>query len=441
MTRSGLGRRALLRALGLGAAALPWVPLLPSRLGSGAEASAPPRRLVIVHFAHGVARDRWSARESPAGLLLSPILAPLSTFADRLTVIEGLENAPGLRQIGDEHNIAAGSLLTGFPLAADLGPGGHYLPGGSSIDERIGRALAAAPEAPPWPTLHLGVRTQGVALSATDAERPVRAEDDPAAAYARLFGELALPPAAREHLALQRARARDLARLRLDALAPRLPAADRDALAAHAEAIDALQARLDDRGPLPAACEPPRPPPAVAHPSTPADADVPALVAAQTELLVAALACDLTRVATLQLGSSANDGLRHVWQGIDDEFHMVAHLANGSDPHADEQLAAMNTWTMEQLAVLLARLHAVPQGEGTLLDHTLVVACSSLSVGHSMADLPVVLAGGGLAGGRLLPAPGVPLSALWLALAEHMGAPLPSFGAPEHDVGPLPGLR
>lgn len=434
------GRRALLRALGLGAAALPWVPLLPSVLGSGAEASTPPRRLVIVHFAHGIVRNLWSWRESPEGLRLSPILAPLAGFADRLTVIEGLRNAAGLSQIGDEHNIAAGSLLTGYPLAADLGPGGHYLPGGISIDERIGSALAAAPDAPPWPTLHLGVRTQGVALAATDAERPVRAEDDPAAAYARLFGELALPPAAREQLYLQRSRARDLARRRLDALAPRLPASDRDPLAAHADAIDALQARLDALGPLPASCEPPAPPPSIAHASTPADADVPALVAAQTELLVAALACDLTRVATLQLGSSANDGLRHVWQGIDDEFHMLAHLANGSDPEADAQLAAMNTWTMEQLAVLLERLHAVPQGEGTLLDHTLVVGCSSLSVGHSMADLPVVIVGGGVAGGRTLAAPDLPLSALWLAIAEHMGTPLPSFGAPEHDVGPLPGL-
>lgn len=435
------GRRALLRALGLGAAALPWVPLLPSRPGSGAEASAPPRRLVIVHFAHGIVRTLWSARRAPEGLVLSPILAPLSAMADRLTVIEGLANAPGLSQIGDEHNIAAGSLLTGQPLAADLGPGGHYLPGGISIDERIAIDLAQAPDAPPWPTLHLGVRTQGVAISATDAERPVRAEDDPTAAYARLFGELALPPAAREHLHEQRARARDLVRLRLDALAPALPACDRDVLAAHAEAIDALTARQATLGPLPASCEPPARPPFVAHPSTPADADVPALVAAQTELLVAALACDLTRVATLQLGSSANDGLRHVWQGIDEEFHMLAHLANDSDPEADARLGAMNTWTMEQLAVLLERLAGVPQGEGTLLDHTVVVACSSLSVGHSMADLPVVLAGGGLPGGRVLAAPGVPLCALWLALAEHMGTPLSSFGAPEHDVGPLPGLR
>lgn len=428
-------RRALLRALGLGAAALPWVPLLPSHADEGTL----PRRVIFVHFAHGVARDRWSPQPGPEGLLLSPILAPLAPFADRLTVIEGLANAPGLAQLGDEHNLAVGTLLTAMPLVADLGPGGHYLPGGISIDQRIAQHLALAPDAPPFPTLHLGVRTQGIALSATAAERPVRAEDDPAAAHARLFGELSLSPAARDHLHDERARARDLARLRLDALAPALPSTDREALHAHAESLDALQSRLDALGPPPAACNPPAPPPPLAHPTAPADADVPALVLAQLDLLTAALACDLTRVVTLQLGSSANDGLRHTWQGITDEFHTLAHLANGTDPIAHDALALMNTWTMEQLAQLLTRLAAVPQGTGTLLDHTLVVAFSGLSIGHSMADLPVLLAGPTL-GPRLLPAEGIPIAALWLAIAQHLDVPLTTFGAPAHDPGPLQGL-
>jgi Protein of unknown function (DUF1552) len=434
---SGLrGRRAFLRVLGLGAAAAPWVPLLPSH----AETATPPRRMVFVHFAHGVARDRWSPVVGPAGLVLSPILAPLSAFADRLTVIEGLANAPGLAQVGDEHNLAVGTLLTAMPLLADLGPGGHYLPGGISIDQRLALDLGAGLDAPPWPSLQLGVRSQGVAISALYAERPVRAEDDPTAVYARLFGELALPPADRDYLQHERARARALVRSRLDALAPALPAADRDVLEAHGEAIDALEARLDALGPPPDECRVPEPSPAVDHPTAPADADVPALVRAQTELLVAALACDLTRVVTLQWGSSANDGLRHVWQGIDDEFHMLAHLANGEDPDAHEQLAAMNAWTMEQLAELLAALQAVPQADGTLLDHTVVVVCSGLSVGHSMADLPVVVAGGGVPGGRVLAAQGWPVAALWLALAEHLGVPLDGFGDPEYDFGVLPGV-
>ncbi len=428
-------RRAFLRALGLGAAAAPW---LPSSL-IHAETSTP-RRVVFVHFAHGVARDRWSPQLGAEGLVLSPILAPLEAFAARLTVIEGLDNAPGLRQVGDQHNIAVGTLLTAMPLRADLGPGGHYLPGGISIDQRLATELSAGSDPPPWPSLQLGVRTQGFAISALEAERPLRADDDPASAYARLFGELGLPPAQLEQLQAQRVRARDLVRTRLDTLARTLPAADREPLEAHAEAVEAHQDRLDAMGPRPASCEPPDSPPLVEHPSTPADAEVPTLVRAQTEVLVAALACDLTRVVTLQWGSSGNDGLRHVWQGIDQEFHTLAHLANGEDPHAHEQLAAMNTWTMEQLAELLAGLDAVPQGEGTLLDHTLVVALSGLSVGHHMGDLPVLLAGGGVPGGRVLSAAGAPLASLWLALAQHLGVPLAGFGDPADDAAPLPGV-
>ncbi|MCX4242300.1 DUF1552 domain-containing protein [Paraliomyxa miuraensis] len=434
-TRGHVRRRAFLRALGLGAAAAPWVPLLPSH----AEDSPVPRRVIFVCFAHGVARDHWWATPTAEGLSLSPILAPLSDHAARLTVIEGLDNAPGLGQVGDQHNIAVGTLLTAMPLQADLGPGGHYLPGGPSIDRRLAPHLDD-PDAPARPPLHLGVRTQGFSLSALDAGRPVRANDDPRAVYESSFGELSLPAADREHLAAQRTAARGLARARLEALVPTLPADDRQPLRDHLHALDALEASLDALGPPPPECLVPDPPPEVPHPTTPADADVPTLVRAQTELAVAALSCDLTRVITLQWGSSGNDGLRHVWQGFSQEFHTLAHLANGDDPHAHARFAQMNAWTMEQLAALLHGLAAVPQGDGTLLDHTTVVCCSGLSVQHHMGDLPVLVAGGGLSGGRVLSSPGVPIAALWLALAEHLGAPLEAFGDPEHDVGPLAGL-
>ncbi|MCH9688082.1 MAG: DUF1552 domain-containing protein [Deltaproteobacteria bacterium] len=431
-----IGRRTLLRAMGLGAVAAPWIPWLPVT----ARADAIAKRVVFVHFAHGVARDRWSPTASEEGLVLSPLLSPLAPMADRLVVVEGLDNPSGLALTGDAHNIALGTLMTAMPLAADLGPGGHYLPGGVSIDRRLAPELASREGPTPWASLHLGVRSQGFALSAADAGHPVRAEDDPTAAFERLFGEWALPPALGSHRAAQRTRARDVVRGRLDALRQVLPGDDRQHLDDHLHAMEALQARLNASALPPEGCVVPSAPAPVPHAALPLDADVPTLVQAQTELAVRALACDLTRVVTVQWGSSGNDGLRHVWQGIDDDFHATAHLANGQDAQAHEHLAAMNTWTMEQLAELLGQLAAVPQGDGSLLDHTVVVALSSLSVGHHMGDLPVVLAGGGLTGGRTVQASGQPLAALWLALAEHLGVPLASFGDPAYDVGPLTGL-
>jgi len=422
------GRRSFLKAVGMGAAAAPWIPLLPSH----AEDGASPRRVLFVHFAHGVARDRWSASDT---------LAPLAPFAERMVVVEGLDNAVGRDQVGDVHNIALGTLLSASPLAADFGPGGHYLPGDISIDQRLGQAFASRPDAPPFSTLHFGVRTQGFAWSALGCEQPVRAEDDPVAAYDRLFGELALDPSVRASLHSERRSSRDFVRRRLDDLSRQLPVEDRDKLEIHLDAIDQLDARMDDMRPSPSTCVVPMAAPAVEDPEAPADSDVPALVRAQSELVTATFACDLTRVATLQWGSSGNDGLRHTWQGIDEDFHTLAHLANGEDPQAHEHFAQMNLWYAQELAALLASLDAVEEGDGTLLDHTLVVWLSGVSVVHHMGDLPVLLVGGGMPGGRHLSYEGVSHSALWIALAQHLGvAEVDHFGDPNYDVGALPGL-
>ncbi len=432
-------RRQFLRTLGLGAAAAPWIPLLPSHAG----ADGSPRRLLIVHFAHGVALDRWRPQGNASAWSLGESLAPLQPFADRLVQLEGLVNAVGRAQIGDVHNIALGTLLTATALATDQGAGGHYLPGGPSIDRRIAERLAASAgrTAPLYRALHFGVRTQGFALSAEDRNLPLRADDDPAAAYARVFGELALDPDQREALTVARGEARDWARRRIDALSKDLGVEDREKLERHRAAIDVLEARaLVDR-PLPSSCVMPSPPPVIDAASHPANADVPALVDATNGLVAAALACDLTRVVTLQWGSSGNDGLRHTWQGIDADYHSVAHLANGEDQVAHEQFAASNRWYVERFAALVAALDAVDEGDGTLLDHTTCVLLSGLSVVHDLSNLPVVIVGGGLEGNRWLQHDGESLTGLWLALAGHLGAgDIETFGDPEYDQGPLAGL-
>ena len=425
-------RRAMLRALGLGAVAAPLLPRLPSH----ADEAPSPRRLIFVHFAHGVALDRFVG-----GLSLAPILAPLEPFRSRACTVEGIVNHVGRAQVGDIHNIGLGTLLTAAPLAADQGAGGHYLPGGISIDRLVGEALAELPGGPAHASLHFGVRTEGFALSAAGPELPLRAEDDPVAQFEAVFGELVLPPGERTRRESDRAAVRQYARRRLDRLAATLPMEDREAIERHADAIDTLQARAASLLPPPDTCTLPEPPPAIEDPRTPDNTDVPALVQSTNALVTAALACDLTRVATVQWGSSGNDGLRHVWQGIDVDYHSIAHLANGEDPVAHEQLAAMNTWTVEQLADLLSRLDAVDEGDGTLLDHTVVVLLSSFSIVHDMTALPIVIAGGGIAGDRRVVDEGRSTAGLWVALAQHLGLPeLDTFGSPEHFDGPIVGL-
>jgi hypothetical protein len=381
--------------------------------------------------------DRWRPQGSPDAWSLGETLQPLAPYLDRLTHIDGLVNAAGRDQVGDVHNIALGTLLTSTGLAADQGAGGHYLPGGPSIDQRIANALAAADDAPPHASLQLGVRTQGFAIAAADRDVPLRADDDPSRAYGRIFGELALDPAARADIVAARAEARDFARRRLDVLMSSLGTDDRATLERHRDAIDTIEARESVVHPLPATCALPPVPEAIDHATVPDDADIPTLVAATNELVTAALACDLTRVVTLQWGSSGNDGLRHAWQDIDADYHSVAHLANGEDPVAHEQLAQMGTWYVEQFAALLAALDAIDEGDGTLLDHTTCVLMSGLSVVHDMTDLPLVIVGGGIEGNRWLRMNGASITGLWRALALHMDVDTDSFGDPAYDEGVL----
>lgn len=430
-------RRDLLRALGLGVAAAPWLPLLPSHAGEKPS----PRRLLFVHFAHGVAYDQWQPPSTGDSLELSPVLEPLAPWLDRTTVVEGLTNPIVLDQIGDVHNVGLGTLLTSAPLSIDQGAGGHYLPGGPSIDRAIGEGLVATADLPPpHATLAFGVRSQGFALSAADRDVPLRAEDDPRAQYDRIFGELALEPEQRAERRQTRAELRAFVRRRLDALESNLPSEDREALQRHRDAVETLEARALIEHPVPSSCAPPNIPPEIDDPAAPANEDIPALVDATSELVTAAFACDQTRVATVQWGSSGNDGLAHAWQGITTDYHSTAHLANADDPVAHADYAAMNLWYSEQLATLLQRLDAIDEGDGTLLDHTLVVYLSSFSVVHDPRNLPIVLLGGGIPGGRHLRYDGEGTTGLWLALAEHFGLELSAFGDPAYDDGPLTGL-
>lgn len=431
-TRAMWSRRSALRAVVGAGAVLPWLPLV----GSRAHGSAPPRRLLLVHFAHGVAADRWRPLAGE-GWIPGETLAPLAPWSDRVTQILGVTNHAGRAQIGDIHNIAMGTLTTATALATDQGPGGHYLPGGPSFDRVIAEQLAAADDAPPHTSLHLGVRTLGFAMSAAGTGQPLRAEDDPAVAFDAVFGELTLSPDQRAVRVEQRAAARTWADARLVELGTTLPASDHPQLLAHREALAAIAARDGAPIELPPGCMLPPSPIAVAQPRTPANEDVPVLVDSIDDLVVAALGCNLSRVVTVQWGSSGNDGLSHTWQGIASDYHSVAHLANGSDPVAHEQHATATRWYVERFAGLVARLAAIPEGDATVLDHTTCVLTSGLSIVHDLRDLPVVVVGGGVPGGRVVDAADASTTALWRGIAAHLGVDLGTFGAPEFDAAPL----
>ena len=192
----------------------------------------------------------------------------------------------------------------------------------------------------------------------------------------------------------------------------------------------------------------PAPPPEPAGAPLSQAADLPAIGKLQIDSLAAALACDLVRVATLQW-THAESNQTFPWLGINGQHHTMSH-AGDQDAAAQENLTKINVWYGEQMAVLLDRLAAIPEGDGTLLDHTAVVWVIEVGKGnnHAHRDLPFVIAGscGGafrtgrfvdyLAGGGR----GHPHNNLLVSLANAMGLPDTTFGDPAHCTGPLPDL-
>ena len=155
------------------------------------------------------------------------------------------------------------------------------------------------------------------------------------------------------------------------------------------------------------------------------------------DLSVLAFRCDLTRVITFGYENTVTEQT-HPWLGVNEGFHIgITHNQPGA-PYI-----AVNTWIVSQLAYLLAQLKATPDGDGTLLDNTIVYFASEMGEGssHSGNDLPIVIAGGGagrITPGRLLDRPGQGNGNVLIALMHAMGVSVSTFG--NGFTTALPGL-
>jgi hypothetical protein len=339
-----------------------------------------------------------------------------------------------------------GGMLTGTTL--DAGPfGGVQAPpagwaSGPSVDQRIADFIAGETK---LRSLELGVQVGSAdnwgRICYRAADQPLPPEDDPAAVYARVFAELHTDPAV---LAAERARQKSI----LDTVAgeyqrvsAELGSADRQRLEAHLDAVRDIEQRLTQVGRVGgAACSDPV--------ITPVDKDdndaFPAVGALQLDLLAMALACDITRVASLQWSRSVSQ-TRFTWLGIDEAHHDLSHLPD-DDATALDKLSRIESWYATQLATLIAKLKAIPEGDGTLLDNTVILFCNELAKGntHSRQDAGYVLAGragGALETGRFLRYDGnVPHNGLLISLLNAMDVPDQTFGNPDWSNGPLSGL-
>ncbi|XYI01760.1 DUF1552 domain-containing protein [Sorangium sp. So ce1128] len=443
-SRWRLDRRTFLRGAGGLAVALPFL----DAMSGSASAVEFPKRFVVFFTGLGTVKKAWQPSGTEAAFELGEILAPLSPYRDKLLVIEGVDMESAYHGPGDPHQQGIGQALTGtelqegtlFPYACDpaalVGWGG-----GISVDQFLAARLGQRTK---LSSLELGVQVQYANVSSRISYlgpgQPVPPEDDPRAVFDRLFNDLSADPADLERRRALRRRVLGSVMEDYGSLSRQLGGEDRQKLEHHLEAVSEIEKRLDAPGLLGGAC-------AVPELGEPLDVyandNFPAIGRLQMDLLAMALACDLTRIASIQW-SATQAGKVFTWLGQSDTHHALSHSSPGHEAK-QKQLIDIGRWQAEQLAYLLGKLDAVPEGAGTLLDNTIVLWCTDISAGqsHSRRDMPYVIAGragGDLRTGRFLRYAGDPHNNLLVALCNAMGVDVPTFGNPAYCTGPLPGL-
>ncbi len=418
-----IGRRALL-SVGAAAALAPFLPILNSR----AQANGPPKRILFCYQDNGTVHSEWKPSGSGADFTFKRILAPLLAHKQDLLVLSGI----GLEPEPTPPHSGHPQLLSNVPANLDR----FRLSPGITLDQFLAQQRADATR---FGTLELGIVPYGGddfytrEILFRGPYEPVPWEPSPYAAFKRIFG--AQDPSAALALSTKRQSIFNGVKGDLTSLRSELGAEDQALLDRHAEALAELERRFAQGQ---ATCKGP-------EQGMPLDfksmSNYREMADLQVDIMVAAFACDATRVGTL-VWSGPTSTQTFPWLGdFGQNHHLLSH-----DPNATEALIEIGTWYSEQHAKLIAKLKAVPEpGGGTLFDNTLIFFANSLSDGnaHRKIDLPLLLAGGKwhFKTGRYLDFGNKPHGHLLVSLAHAMGVEVPSFGQAETGTGPLTGLE
>jgi hypothetical protein len=442
-----ISRRNLLRAASGAALALPLLPSLGSRRAR-AEASALPKRFVTMYTPNGVIHEGWWPTNvtSERDFQLSSSHAPLQSYKDRLLILGGLEMKVALDGAGGPHQRGIGALFTNTQLGE-----GEFTDGcgrtagwatGISIDQRIANVIGATS---PVASLQLGVRAtendvQG-RISYSGPSMPLPPLSTPLDVYQRVFANFLPPPTspdaqAAADLLAQRKSVIDGVASEFGALNGQLSSQDRQTLDAHLTLLRDVERRLSLAV---TDCAKPDQPPSLDPVS---ETDMPQIAELELDLLSLAFACDLTRVASFEISTALNR-IRYPWVNSMGEGHTLSH-SGASDESAKTQLLARQNWHSSLIARLFDRLASVKEGDGTVLDNTLLFWGNEVSMGttHSHDNMPFLVAGGGWAfrTGRYLQYQGDSHGQLLVSLLNAMGVPDATFGNAEFSAGPLSGL-
>jgi hypothetical protein len=432
-----LSRRAMLRGLGV-ALGLPALDAMtPLRAFAGDGPAAPPLRMAFLFVPNGVNVRQWFPKEGETAL--SSSLEPLVPFRGDLQVLLGLAQTRA-RANGDgagDHARSAATFLTGRQARKT---DGKDIRAGVSVDQLAAERLAGRTR---LASLEIGCERGAMAgncdsgyscaysstVSWKSETMPLPKEINPRQIFGRLFGDPGAVAAERDRArqAMYRRSVLDLVREDASSLSRELGASDRRKVDEYLESVRSIEKQIQAaEGRKETAL-----PEGVEAPADGIPSDFTAYMKLLSDLLVLAFRTDTTRIATFMF---ANEGSNRTFPWIDvrEGHHSLSHHAGNPDKLA--QIAKIDRFYASMFADVLGKLKAVKEGDGTLLDHSMIVYGSAIGDGnrHNHDDLPVILAGKGggtLKSGRTVKFPfETPMCNLFLSMLDRMGVKEERFG-------------
>lgn len=420
-------RRTFLYGTGV-TLALPFLEaMLPAQTPLRAAAANPKTRFTGIFFPHGMAPGYWVPKAEGTNFELPFIMGPLQALRDRVVILSGLharsaEPPPGVT--GSDHFVAAAYLCATKPKKTT----GADIDAGTTIDQLIAQKIG---QDTLLPSLQLAVEDPGASSSCGEGyscaytnsiswsapNKPLPMELNPQVVFERLFGD-GSDPEERAARRRQQGSVLDAVRESLGRIRKDVGSNDRARLDQYTEDIREIERRF-----------------AIA---TKASTDAPAMalptgvpesfdehIKLQYDLIALAFQSDVTRVATL-LGARDLTNRNYPASGTNTGFHGGSHHAENPQKIAD--YAKINRYHIQMLAYFLDKLKSIPDGDGTLLDHSVILHGSNMgnSNQHQHYDVPHILAGGAsgqLKGGRHLayPSKTVPTGNLLLSILDMFG--------------------
>ena len=436
ITKMSLPRRTFLKGMGA-TLALPLLDAMVPAMTAQAQAARPVRRFGAIYVPHGLLPSHWVPATTGEGFEFSQIMKPLEAYRDRLTLVSGLYGGPTVQNGG--HAVAPASYLSGNiqPKQTETAD----VLNGVTIDQAIARAVG---QDTPFPSLEVATEDFSTSIGACDTgysciymntiswggpTSPVPMETNPRVVFERMFGGSGT--AAQRLARLQENRSLlDSVAVSVRALASGLGTRDRVRLDEYLTNVREIERRIQNAEAQAAAS-----PVDLLSPVGPPEA-FDEHVAVLFDLLAASLQADVTRVFTfMMMRDVTSRSFPHI--GVSDPHHALSHEANGrsNDPTKPVKFVTVNTHFVSMFAKFVEKLRSTPDGDGTLLDNSMVLFGSGMGNAndHTHHPLPTAILGGGAGqmkkmNHHIAYQQQTPMANLLLTLAQKTGAEMASFG-------------